>query len=145
MYPAIIRGAFYKYGSHLIPAWISNHMPSKVWGEITYPFSNFNGCTVAVWKGISYCIPHFIKDVIAYPCLVKLASDVQGMIYIHQSAIGCHGRLRSCNCVVDSRFVLKLTDFGLPTFLGSLNADKGNDDAAALLSMDIFIVTLESY
>ena len=27
-----------------IPAWISNHMPSKVWYEITYPFPNFNGC-----------------------------------------------------------------------------------------------------
>ena len=25
----------------LITAWISNHLPSKVWDEITYPFSNF--------------------------------------------------------------------------------------------------------
>ena len=32
----------------LIPAWISNHMPSKVWDEITYPFLNFSGCTVEV-------------------------------------------------------------------------------------------------
>ena len=32
----------------LIPAWISNHMPSKMWDEITYPFLNFNGCTVEV-------------------------------------------------------------------------------------------------
>ena len=32
----------------LIPAWISNHMPGKVWNEITYPFLNFNGCTVEV-------------------------------------------------------------------------------------------------
>ena len=32
----------------LIPAWISNHMPSKVWDEITYPFLNFNGATVEV-------------------------------------------------------------------------------------------------
>ena len=28
-----------------IPAWISNHMPSKVWDEINYPFQNFNGYT----------------------------------------------------------------------------------------------------
>ena len=28
------------------PTWISNHMHSKVWGEITYPSPNFNGCTV---------------------------------------------------------------------------------------------------
>ena len=32
----------------LIPAWISNHMPNKVWDEITYPFPNFNGCTTRV-------------------------------------------------------------------------------------------------
>ena len=36
------------HGLTLIPAWISNYMPGKVWGEITYPFLNFNGCTVEV-------------------------------------------------------------------------------------------------
>ena len=45
LYP---RAPFYKHGYTLIPAWISNHMPSKVWDEITYPFLNFNGCTVEV-------------------------------------------------------------------------------------------------
>ena len=29
----------------LIPAWISNFVRYIVWGEITYPFQNFNGCT----------------------------------------------------------------------------------------------------
>ena len=47
------------------PAWISNPIPSKVWGEITYPF---NGCTVEVWEWIRYFIPHFIMDVITYSC-----------------------------------------------------------------------------
>ena len=32
----------------IIPAWISNHMPRKLWHGITYPFLNFNGCTVEV-------------------------------------------------------------------------------------------------
>ena len=32
----------------LIPVWISNHMPSKVWDEITCQFPNFNGSTVKV-------------------------------------------------------------------------------------------------
>ena len=32
----------------LLLSWISNHMPNKVWDEITYPFLNFNGCTVEV-------------------------------------------------------------------------------------------------
>ena len=31
-----------------IPAWITNHTLSKVWDGITYPFINFNGCTVEV-------------------------------------------------------------------------------------------------
>ena len=34
---------FYWYGLTLISSWISNHMPVKVWDEITYPFQNFNG------------------------------------------------------------------------------------------------------
>ena len=27
----------------LLLTWISNHMPRKVWDEITYPFLNFYG------------------------------------------------------------------------------------------------------
>ena len=51
----------------LIPAWISNHMPSTVWGEITYPFRNFNGWTVEVWEWRNNFITHFMIDVITYP------------------------------------------------------------------------------
>ena len=32
----------------LIPACVSNYVYYKVWDEITYPFLNFNGCTVEV-------------------------------------------------------------------------------------------------
>ena len=53
-------------GINLYPAWISNYMSSKVLGEITYPFQNFNRSTVEVWKWISNFIPHFILDVITY-------------------------------------------------------------------------------
>ncbi|XP_053977333.1 atrial natriuretic peptide receptor 1-like isoform X1 [Hylaeus volcanicus] len=38
---------------------------------------------------------------------------VRGMVYLHASEIKSHGNLKSSNCVVDSRFVLKITDFGL--------------------------------
>ena len=34
-------------------AWISNHIPSKVWVWITYPFPNFNGYTIEVWDWTS--------------------------------------------------------------------------------------------
>ena len=31
-----------------VPAWVSNYIPRKVFDEITYPFPNFNGCTLEV-------------------------------------------------------------------------------------------------
>ena len=52
----------------LIPAWINNHMPSKMWDEISYPFPNFNSYTVEVWEWISNFISHIIMNVITYPC-----------------------------------------------------------------------------
>uniref|UniRef100_A0A667XYC3 Guanylate cyclase n=1 Tax=Myripristis murdjan TaxID=586833 RepID=A0A667XYC3_9TELE len=38
---------------------------------------------------------------------------VKGMAFLHNSVIVSHGNLKSSNCVVDSRFVLKITDYGL--------------------------------
>lgn len=35
------------------------------------------------------------------------------MEYIHNSALKSHGKLKSSNCVVDSRWVCKITDYGL--------------------------------
>ena len=33
-----VEGKFYKNGLTLIPAWISKHVDSEGWDEITYPF-----------------------------------------------------------------------------------------------------------
>ena len=60
----VARDPFYS----LIPAWMSNHMSSKAWDEITYPFPNINGCAIDVWKWIKYIVPYFIMDVITYTC-----------------------------------------------------------------------------
>ena len=51
------------YMGPIYTAWISNHMPSKVWDEITYPFPNFNIATTEVWVWINDFISHFIMDV----------------------------------------------------------------------------------
>lgn len=44
----------------------------------------------------------------------------QGMKYLHLRGLS-HGRLKSTNCLVDGRFVLKVTDYGLPMILHSQN------------------------
>ncbi|KAG5264287.1 hypothetical protein AALO_G00252030 [Alosa alosa] len=55
----------------------------------------------------------------------SLISDiVKGMAFLHNSVIGSHGHLKSSNCVVDSRFVLKITDYGLPSF----SKETGSED-----------------
>ncbi|XP_064471439.1 atrial natriuretic peptide receptor 1-like isoform X2 [Ornithodoros turicata] len=71
-----------------------------------------------------YCPKGSLQDVLHNESLklewlfrYSLINDiVKGMCYLHNSEIMSHGRLRSSNCVVDSHFVLKLTDFGLPSF-----------------------------
>ena len=41
--------------------------------------------------------------------------NLQGMAYIHSSGVKFHGKLSSTNCVIDGRFMLKLTDYGIPS------------------------------
>ncbi|KAG9355285.1 hypothetical protein JZ751_000123 [Albula glossodonta] len=52
---------------------------------------------------------------------------VKGMAFLHNSVIVSHGNLKSSNCVVDSRFVLKITDYGLASFRN----DPDREDAHA--------------
>lgn len=47
----------------------------------------------------------------------------QGMKYLHHREFP-HGRLKSRNCVVDGRFVLKITDYGFNELLESQKAPK---------------------
>ena len=52
----------------LISSWISNYIQHKVWGEIIYPFPNFNSAAVEVWEWRSNFIAQSIGHVIIYPC-----------------------------------------------------------------------------
>uniref|UniRef100_A0A8D3C601 Guanylate cyclase n=1 Tax=Scophthalmus maximus TaxID=52904 RepID=A0A8D3C601_SCOMX len=47
---------------------------------------------------------------------------IKGMKYLHLRGLS-HGRLKSTNCLVDGRFVLKVTDYGLPMILHSESLD----------------------
>uniref|UniRef100_A0A672QL09 Guanylate cyclase n=1 Tax=Sinocyclocheilus grahami TaxID=75366 RepID=A0A672QL09_SINGR len=56
----------------------------------------------------------------------SLVSDiVKGMAFLHNSVIVSHGNLKSSNCVVDNRFVLKITDYGL----SSIRTESDTEDA----------------
>ncbi|XP_040886925.1 retinal guanylyl cyclase 2-like [Toxotes jaculatrix] len=51
---------------------------------------------------------------------------IKGMKYLHLRGLS-HGRLKSTNCLVDGRFVLKVTDYGLPMILHSQGLSHSDD------------------
>ena len=59
-------GRFNWHELTLIPAWISSHMPSKIWEDIIYPFPNVNGATDA--------FPNFIMDQLLIHAGIKVNS-----------------------------------------------------------------------
>ena len=61
------QGPFLLAWLTLTPAWTSNYINYKVWGEITYLFPNFNASSVEIYDWISDFIPPFIGHVITYP------------------------------------------------------------------------------
>lgn len=62
---------------------------------------------------------------------------MQGLEYLHKTHINYHGNLKSSNCVVDSRWTCKLTDFGLPKLRaydkGSVSAEDNWDSKYGLV------------
>ncbi|XP_011145363.1 guanylate cyclase 32E [Harpegnathos saltator] len=56
--------------------------------------------------------------------MASLVGDIiRGMIYLHESVIKYHGSLSTSNCLVDSRWVVKLADFGLHEFKRDAECD----------------------
>ncbi|XP_078497309.1 guanylyl cyclase C-like [Lissotriton helveticus] len=83
-----------------------------------------------IFAVIEYCDRGSLRDVlndkISYPdgtfmdweFKISVLYDIaKGMSYLHSSKTEVHGRLKSTNCVVDSRMVVKITDFGCNTIL----------------------------
>ncbi|KAG9347056.1 hypothetical protein JZ751_005983, partial [Albula glossodonta] len=85
----------------------------------------FGGCVETPNVAIitEYCPKGSLNDVLLneeiplnWGFRFSFATDIaRGMSYLHQHRI-CHGRLKSVNCVIDDRWVCKITDFCLPTY-----------------------------
>lgn len=54
---------------------------------------------------------------------------IKGMTYLHDSSLRSHGNLKSSKCLVDSRWVVKIADFGLHELkFGAEAGDQSNTD-----------------
>ncbi|XP_076863972.1 guanylyl cyclase C [Brachyhypopomus gauderio] len=95
---------------------------TKFYGTVKYEYGVF-----AVFE---FCergsLRYVLNDKISYPnesfmdleFKISVMYDIaKGMSYLHSSNIEIHGRLKSTNCVVDNRMVVKITDFGCNTIL----------------------------
>uniref|UniRef100_A0A8C7HI69 Guanylate cyclase n=1 Tax=Oncorhynchus kisutch TaxID=8019 RepID=A0A8C7HI69_ONCKI len=110
-----------------------NHLTRFIGACIDPP----NNCIVT-----EYCPRGSLQDILENESInldwmfrYSLINDiVKGMNYLHNSYIGSHGNLKSSNCVVDSRFVLKITDYGLASFRSSCE----NDDSHALYAKKLW-------
>ncbi|XP_031698926.1 heat-stable enterotoxin receptor isoform X1 [Anarrhichthys ocellatus] len=100
-----------------------------------YNLTKFYG-TVKIDKGVfgvfEYgergSLRYVLNDKVSYPeetfmdweFKISVMYDIAtGMSYLHASHIQVHGRLKSTNCVVDNRMVVKITDFGCNSFLSA--------------------------
>src|SRR2546422_7667793 len=49
---------------------------------------------------------------------------VEGMNFLHSCLLDFHGRLKSTNCVIDGRFMVKITDYGLRAMHKQIRTDE---------------------
>uniref|UniRef100_A0AAQ6IG08 Guanylate cyclase n=1 Tax=Anabas testudineus TaxID=64144 RepID=A0AAQ6IG08_ANATE len=95
---------------------------TKFYGTVKFEYGVFGVFELCQRGSLRY----ILNDRISYPddtfmdmeFKISVMYDIaKGMSYLHSSNIAVHGRLKSTNCVVDNRMVVKITDFGWHTIL----------------------------
>ncbi|XP_072299840.1 guanylyl cyclase C [Eucyclogobius newberryi] len=95
---------------------------TKFYGTVQFEYGVFGVFELCQRGSLRY----ILNDKISYPdetfmdmeFKISVMYDIaKGMSYLQSSSIGAHGRLKSTNCVVDNRMVVKITDFGCHTIL----------------------------
>ena len=79
--------------------------------EITYPFANFNGCTVEVWEWTSNFTIHIRRHVITSPCSSMLSYVLVSLCYQPFT------QTRSLRLFQQCRWIIKLLIFRHITLL----------------------------
>ncbi|XP_070537438.1 atrial natriuretic peptide receptor 1-like [Ptychodera flava] len=103
--------------------------------EVNHPnLTRFVGACIDQRKACfltEYCTKGSLQDILGNESIkldwmfrYSMTFDiVKGMHFLHGSFIKFHGNLKSSNCVVDSRFVVKVTDFGLREWRDYVDVD----------------------
>lgn len=73
----------------------------------------------------------------------SLLSDIiKGMTFIHKSSIHYHGNLKSSNCLVTARWMVKLSDFGLSHVRSLFKTERGRYYFISILGFQILPFTV---
>ncbi|KAM9462546.1 guanylyl cyclase C isoform 1-T1 [Clarias gariepinus] len=90
---------------------------------------------------------YVLNDRVSYPeetfmdweFKISVMYDIaKGMSYLHSSNIEVHGHLKSTNCVIDNRMVVKITGFGFNTIL---SPDRGKCSSGGCIYIDLIFIS----